>query len=304
MKSITKRIISKLISLGKAAFKSTSERQEPPHHAPLDKNSFWMTSQAASAYSRAVDFSDSYETYLVHRYCSTVEHYVPKQKAIMDIGSGTGILTRELAKRGYKLTAVDISAEMQEYSIAQTPSARHIVANVFDLPSDLQDFDAIASRWFIPHFKNWDGIIEILGSRLKPGGYLFFDMPNQEHIKLFPEFHRRISKEVYGYDFGAGSGSDPFYYSSASHEMLVAIAEKAGCDLITTVNHGFFKANMAIAYIFGNKLYKEFCTALANGFIESKDAIIVDNYENLFKSLPRSCAHHSLVVMKKSANSP
>src|SRR5512136_198262 len=40
--------------------------------------------------------------------------YLPSQGAILEIGAATGRYTLELAKRGYTLTAVDLSAALLE----------------------------------------------------------------------------------------------------------------------------------------------------------------------------------------------
>lgn len=43
-----------------------------------------------------------------------LERYLPSQGSILEIGAATGRYTVELAKRGYRLTAVDLSAELVE----------------------------------------------------------------------------------------------------------------------------------------------------------------------------------------------
>ncbi len=41
-----------------------------------------------------------------------LDHYLPAQGSILEIGAATGRYTLELAKRGYQVTAVDLSAEL------------------------------------------------------------------------------------------------------------------------------------------------------------------------------------------------
>ena len=43
-----------------------------------------------------------------------LDQYLPSQGAILEIGAATGRYTLELAKRGYMLTAVDLSAALIE----------------------------------------------------------------------------------------------------------------------------------------------------------------------------------------------
>ena len=39
-----------------------------------------------------------------------LEQYLPRQASILEVGAGTGRYTLELARRGYSVTAVDLSA--------------------------------------------------------------------------------------------------------------------------------------------------------------------------------------------------
>ena len=43
-----------------------------------------------------------------------LEHYLPPQGSILEIGAATGRYTLALARRGYQLTAVDLSAALLE----------------------------------------------------------------------------------------------------------------------------------------------------------------------------------------------
>src|SRR5512136_538315 len=51
------------------------------------------------------------EYYLTWRY---LDQYLPSQGTILEVGAATGKYTLELAKRGYMLTAIDLSAALIE----------------------------------------------------------------------------------------------------------------------------------------------------------------------------------------------
>ena len=62
---------------------------------------------AESEDARLVQHQLEYE--LTWRY---LDHYLPAQGSILEVGAATGRYTLELAKRGYKVTAVDLSSEL------------------------------------------------------------------------------------------------------------------------------------------------------------------------------------------------
>lgn len=78
------------------------------------------------------------------------EHYLPTQGTILEVGAGTGRYTLELAKRGYAVTAVDLSAALLEVCQQQLTAAglasrvELIVADARNL-SDIRknNFDAV-----------------------------------------------------------------------------------------------------------------------------------------------------------------
>ncbi|HEY41189.1 MAG TPA: class I SAM-dependent methyltransferase [Dehalococcoidia bacterium] len=79
-----------------------------------------------------------------------LEKYLPPSGSVLDIGTGAGAYTLELARRGYTVTAVDISSKLIELCKQRVSDAgleksvRFIVADARDL-SDVKDdnFDAV-----------------------------------------------------------------------------------------------------------------------------------------------------------------
>ena len=84
---------------------------------------------------------------LTRRY---LNQYLPPQGSILEIGAATGRYTLELAKRGYHVTAVDLSAGLLEgcgKSIADAgleDQVRFILADARDLSEVTErEFDAV-----------------------------------------------------------------------------------------------------------------------------------------------------------------
>ncbi len=78
-----------------------------------------------------------------------LESYLPGSGAILEVGAATGRYTRELARRGYRVTAVDLSPALTEWSRARcveeglAERVRHVVADARDLEElDGEAYDA------------------------------------------------------------------------------------------------------------------------------------------------------------------
>src|SRR5262245_54240269 len=80
------------------------------------------------------------------RYLDT---YLPSHGSILEVGAATGRYTLELAKRGYNITAVDLSAtqlEINRRNLAATgleSQAQMVVADVRDMREITGEFDAV-----------------------------------------------------------------------------------------------------------------------------------------------------------------
>jgi ubiquinone/menaquinone biosynthesis C-methylase UbiE len=112
------------------------------------------------------------------RWLHEMEKYLPagKQLRILDVGTGSGYFSILLAKRGHRLTGVDLTPAMLEEAI--TAAAEEGLEIEF-LQMDAQDltfadntFDAIVTRnltWTLPDtakaYASWHRV-------LKPGGIL------------------------------------------------------------------------------------------------------------------------------------
>lgn len=93
----------------------------------------------------------------------------------MDFGSGTGLLLERIAPHVEKITAVDISASMNqqlEEKRAALPCQLDIQA--VDLTKETMDnrFDGIISSMTLHHIDDIPSMLTTLHALLKPGGFL------------------------------------------------------------------------------------------------------------------------------------
>jgi SAM-dependent methyltransferase len=112
-----------------------------------------------------------------------LDQYLPSQGSILEIGAGTGRYTLELAKRGYALTAVDMSPALLEsckMNLAQAgleSQVRLVLADARDLGEVVErDFDAVLLMGPLYHLiVEADRVLALKGAydRLREGGVIF-----------------------------------------------------------------------------------------------------------------------------------
>lgn len=120
----------------------------------------------AGAYAR--DFS------FVHECGRGVLDLVPEGTGVaVDLGSGTGALTGELAKKGYDALGVDASAEMLERARSAFPELKFLQADA--LGFSLSEKASVIFSNAVFHWidrESQDALARHLCRQLKPGGFL------------------------------------------------------------------------------------------------------------------------------------
>jgi putative AdoMet-dependent methyltransferase len=123
----------------------------------------------ADSYDKSVDISDDKNDYPFAGYkklMSKIYNTVMRDKKlnILDIGIGTGSLSAELYKNGYKITGIDFSEEMIKICKTKMPSARLIQHDfIKGLPEGIkgEKFDYIISTYALHHLNDGEKIVLI-----------------------------------------------------------------------------------------------------------------------------------------------
>jgi len=127
-------------------------------------------------------------------------------KSVIDFGCGTGILTCELATRGYETIGVDPFGAMIEVA-KQKPNAdkvRWIVGNYKKLENLKSDLFLMTSHvaQFLLTDEEWDGLLNNAYTSLNTGGHVLFDSRRslKESFATWPTelSKRKVTDQVLG----------------------------------------------------------------------------------------------------------
>ena len=107
-----------------------------------------------------------------------------KHSDVLEIGTGAGIISHDLAKRARSLTSVDVNDERTE-----TEGYKYIRVESPQLPFDDDVFDIVLSNQVIEHIPEQDLHLAEALRVLRPNGVLYLATPN----RLWPkEVHSQI----------------------------------------------------------------------------------------------------------------
>jgi trans-aconitate methyltransferase len=102
-------------------------------------------------------------------------------EAILDIGCGTGDLTKQIQELGASVTGNDYSPEMIAQARFKYPDIKFEVANAANFKVEYP-FDAIFSNAALHWIHNPDGVIKSVYEALKPGGRFVAEMGGKGNV--------------------------------------------------------------------------------------------------------------------------
>lgn len=107
----------------------------------------------------------------------------PADAALLEIGCGAGVMLQDAARRGWRVTAVEMSPELADLAAARTPQAeirRGDVLALDDLPSGC---DAVVALDVIEHVTDPARLLQRCRDALAPGGLLLLQTPNTDSLR-------------------------------------------------------------------------------------------------------------------------
>lgn len=100
---------------------------------------------------------------------------------VLDVGSGTGHLTAQIAERGAEVVGLDASLSMVAQARQNFPKLKFQLADARDFHVEAP-FDAVFSNAALHWVREPEAAIECMARALKPGGRLVLEMGGQGNI--------------------------------------------------------------------------------------------------------------------------
>jgi 2-polyprenyl-6-hydroxyphenyl methylase / 3-demethylubiquinone-9 3-methyltransferase len=105
-------------------------------------------------------------------------------KAVADIGCGGGILAEAMAKKGAKVTGIDLSEKALKvadlHSLESGVQVRYELISAEQLAArEAGSFDVVTCMEMLEHVPNPAAVVEACATLVKPGGHVFFSTINR-----------------------------------------------------------------------------------------------------------------------------
>lgn len=114
-----------------------------------------------------------------HRRVRMLTSHLHKEMRVLELGCGTAYFTRELARTGAKITAIDISPDLLKEARANC-SAGNVsfeVQNAYALDYPDNSYDSVVGSSVLHHLEIDEALKEVYRV-LRPGGWIAFTEPN------------------------------------------------------------------------------------------------------------------------------
>lgn len=221
---------------------------------------------------------------------------IKKNHTVLDVGCGTGRLTKELLKKTQKVYALDNSSEMLNYA---PKAAKLLLGSAFQLPFENNKFDFVVSMDLILHFKNYMKIIDEMIRVTKKNGYIIFNIGNKEHLN----FSKKVLKDNFFniYDETGNSLSKP-YYTVVSNKNIYKFAERRDILVEEIVPYNFFQGNILLGSFsendkevnkFHDYIYKLYHNKYLKNFFQHYESKFVSNLDIKF-------TFYKIIILKKN----
>lgn len=158
-----------------------------------------------------------------------VELLDPKpEEKILDLGCGTGDLTREISSRGARVTGVDASPQMISRAAEKYPGLRFEVGDARELRG-FSGFDAVFSNAALHWVKEARQAISAVHSVLNPGGRFVAELGGRGNVRAI----ERALQEALAERGISSTYRNPWYFPSLAR--YAGLLEEGGFEVTYAV---------------------------------------------------------------------
>lgn len=146
---------------------------------------------------------------------ASVGRYVQSGDKLLDLGCGTGELTRALARRGVRATGCDISREMLQRAAREPSDCADWVQLELGwtrLPFESSMFDAVVAASVLEYVVEPAAVLRECARVLRPGGVVLCTVPDLRHPVRWAEWFARMLTALVPAPTLVGSTSRPNRY--------------------------------------------------------------------------------------------
>lgn len=265
------------------------------------KSAAWTSTERAQIYDRTTNSTSDLTHFLTTEFIGLLTQRIAPGSAVLDLGCGTGVLTKALAALGHDVTGVDISQAMLDKIDAHVGPGRITLrqGDVYALPFADASFEGVITRWVIPHFRDWPLIVREAARVLRPGGTLVIDHTSRANYALAAR-EGALDHASFGYDPRVRGGEPGGFYAATTVDELQLVADGAALDLLDVAPLGFFRQNAVIAAVLGAEGFQSYKKAVDAFYQDPGARAFIQWFErHVTRALPLDMANGMAVVLRK-----
>lgn len=166
----------------------------------------------------------------------------------------------------------------------------------FKIPAEDEEFDAVISRMFIQHFSDWKEILREKARVTKPGGIIFYDFGNAEHLALAPE----VEKPELEFPYSTDTTNIPSHYAVCDESTIRQVADELGLEVLSIRPHGLFVANAQFWQQIGASESRQFLAEASEHLGNPAVAEFMMFIEEKFVArMPKHISYGNITVLRK-----